>query len=92
MSWTKVNAHLIVDPFTASYAFLQINILHWHIVDSQRYLTRSLRIQESELFVFSFPLVLEEFPELAENGAYSSSKQYTTKDLDDIVAYANSVR
>ena len=39
----------------------------------------------------SFPLALKEFPELAEKGAYSSSKTYSTDDLDNVVAYANSV-
>ena len=67
-------------------------MLHWHIVDSQRYFSRSLRIPKSEPVELSFPFALEGFLELAEKGAYSSSKQYTANDLDEIVAYANSVR
>lgn len=39
----------------------------------------------------SFPVVLPEFPELAQKGAYSPSQQYSTSDLDDIVAYAAAV-
>lgn len=36
----------------------------------------------------SFPLVLPEVPELSSQGAYSSEQQYSTAELDDIVAYA----
>ncbi|CAE6448085.1 unnamed protein product [Rhizoctonia solani] len=36
----------------------------------------------------SFPLVLSEFPELAEKGAYSSKKVYTEADVKGIITYA----
>ncbi|KAG8760348.1 N-acetyl-glucosamine-6-phosphate deacetylase [Serendipita sp. 396] len=36
----------------------------------------------------SFPLVLPEFPELAEYGAYSPTKRYSTEDFDEVIAYA----
>ncbi|CAG7853081.1 Probable beta-hexosaminidase fdl; AltName: Full=Protein fused lobes; Flags: Precursor [Serendipita indica DSM 11827] len=36
----------------------------------------------------SFPLNLPDFPELVAKGAYSSSKQYSTKDLDDVISFA----
>ena len=39
----------------------------------------------------SFPLVVDEFPELAETGAYSADKVYTPDDVQDVVQYANQV-
>ncbi|TRM59407.1 glycoside hydrolase family 20 protein [Schizophyllum amplum] len=36
----------------------------------------------------SFPLVVDAFPELAQMGAYSADKVYTTEDVRDIVSYA----
>ncbi|KAJ7776774.1 glycoside hydrolase family 20 protein [Mycena maculata] len=36
----------------------------------------------------SFPLVLPEFPELAQQGAYSTSEVYSAADVQDIVSYA----
>ncbi|KAJ7681482.1 beta-hexosaminidase [Mycena rosella] len=36
----------------------------------------------------SFPLVLPDFPELAQKGAYSASEVYTPADVQDIVSYA----
>ncbi|KAJ1303293.1 hypothetical protein OPQ81_011490 [Rhizoctonia solani] len=36
----------------------------------------------------SFPLVLSEFPELAQKGAYSSKQVYTEADVKDILTYA----
>lgn len=39
-------------------------------------------------FVFSFPLVLPGFEELATHGAYSAQQRYSTNDLDDVVSYA----
>ncbi|KAL1744229.1 glycoside hydrolase family 20 protein [Schizophyllum fasciatum] len=36
----------------------------------------------------SFPLVLEEFPELAQTGAYGPDKVYSPDDVQDIVQYA----
>ncbi|KAF8194284.1 N-acetylhexosaminidase [Mycena galopus ATCC 62051] len=36
----------------------------------------------------SFPLSLPEFPELAQEGAYSSSEIYSPADVQDIVSYA----
>ncbi|KAL1657961.1 glycoside hydrolase family 20 protein [Schizophyllum commune] len=37
----------------------------------------------------SFPLVVDEFPELAETGAYAADKVYTPDDVQDVVQYAN---
>ncbi|KAJ7505796.1 glycoside hydrolase family 20 protein [Mycena galericulata] len=36
----------------------------------------------------SFPLVLPEFPELAQQGAYSATEVYSAADVQDIVSYA----
>lgn len=40
----------------------------------------------------SFPLVVAEFPELAQKGAYSAEEVYTPNDVQDIVNYAGAVR
>ena len=91
MSWTKVGVNLIADPSPLlrvpsdqrpSLAYCRLSKV------SSRLL---FEISHSKFIDFSFPLVLKEFPELAEKGAYSSNKKYSTKELDDIVAYANSV-
>ena len=39
----------------------------------------------------SFPLVVAEFPELSQKGAYSPSQVYSNSDVDDIVKYAGAV-
>ena len=39
----------------------------------------------------SFPLVVDEFPELAETGAYAADKVYSPDDVQDVVQYANQV-
>ncbi|KJA23996.1 glycoside hydrolase family 20 protein [Hypholoma sublateritium FD-334 SS-4] len=36
----------------------------------------------------SFPLSIPDFPELSQNGAYSSSEVYSSSDVQDIVTYA----
>ncbi|TRM62157.1 glycoside hydrolase family 20 protein [Schizophyllum amplum] len=36
----------------------------------------------------SFPLIVDDFPELAQTGAYSSDKVYTPDNVQDIVSYA----
>ena len=37
----------------------------------------------------SFPLDVEAFPELAEEGAYSTDEIYTREDIQQIIQYAN---
>ena len=39
----------------------------------------------------SFPLVLLNYPELAQYGAYSAAAVYTAQDVQDVVAYAGAV-
>ena len=39
----------------------------------------------------SWPLVLSNYPELAQQGAYSAEDVYTPEDVQDIVAYAGQV-
>ena len=50
----------------------RLNVLHWHIVDSQ-----------------AFPAESKTFPDLTK-AAYHPKAVYTTEDMADIVAYANS--
>ena len=53
----------------------QLNMFHWHIVDSQ-----------------SFPLVVPNFQDIAQKGAYSADSVYTPEDVAHIVSYAGAVR
>jgi hexosaminidase len=39
----------------------------------------------------SFPLEVPGFPELSQKGAYSSDEIYSTRDVQEIVAYAGAV-
>jgi len=40
----------------------------------------------------SFPLTIPGFPELSQNGAYSSQEVYSSDDVQEIVTYAGVVR
>ena len=39
----------------------------------------------------SFPLIVAEFPELAQKGAYGSHQVYSPHDVEEVVAYAGAV-
>lgn len=39
----------------------------------------------------SFPLEVAEFPELSQQGAYSTDQIYSTSDMQDIISYAGAV-
>jgi len=93
MSWTKVGANFIAEPFTLIRSFRSTSFTG--ISSTLKGITipslQNLELSHSKPVDLSFPLALKEFPELAEKGAYSSSKTYSAKDLDNVVAYANSV-
>jgi glycosyl hydrolase family 20 len=40
----------------------------------------------------SFPLTIPGFPELSQQGAYSTQEVYSSSDIEDIVNYAGVVR
>lgn len=90
MSWTKVGPNFIANPLALIQSFRSTSFTG--ISSTLKGITTHLfEISNSKLVDLSFPLALKEFPELAEKGAYSSGKTYNTKDLDNVIAYANSV-
>lgn len=84
MSWVKVG-------IVGCMCQLVLNLIAQHVPLACSRFTKvrgsHARSGESN-FVFSFPLVLPGFEELAIQGAYSAQQRYSTNDLDDVVSYA----
>lgn len=78
MSWVKVSGHVqqALPPAKTSFADNVLQLNQFH-----------WHIVDSQ----SFPLQIPGFTDLAAKGAYSSSQQYSPKDVHDIVAYAGAV-
>ena len=71
-----------------AWAKVSLNLTRAHVTDPMKLNVFHWHIVDSQ----SFPLEVDGFPELSEEGAYESHKIYSKDDVQEIVKYAGEVR